>query len=53
LLQTINKGEESNAQIILHDLKELEKMGLIPDECRENVEKIRKMLGNKHVHLLI
>ena len=47
LSQTIYENNETHTQLFLDDLEELEEMGVIPEECKDNVEKIRKMLKNE------
>lgn len=44
LSQTIYKDNETYTQTLLNDLKELEEAGVIPDNCKKDVDKIRKML---------
>ena len=38
------EDDETLIQSLLNDLEELEEMGVIPEECNSNVEKIRRML---------
>ena len=45
LSQTIYQNNETFTQPLLDDLKEFEKTGVIPEERKADVEKIRKMLS--------
>jgi len=45
LSQTIYQNDETYNQVLLKDLKELEDAGVIPEERKGDVEKIRAMLG--------
>jgi tetratricopeptide (TPR) repeat protein len=47
LSQTIKKDNETYAKTLLKELEELEAADAIPEECKANVEKIRKMLKEK------
>jgi len=44
LSQTIYNNNETYTQTLLNDLKELEEAGVIPNDCKKDVDKIRKML---------
>jgi len=44
LLQTIIKNDEIYTQTLLEDFDKLEKANVIPENCKAEVEKIRKML---------
>jgi len=44
LSQTIDQGNETYSKVLLNDFDELEKAGVIPEEHKADVEKIRKML---------
>jgi len=44
LSQTIMVGDETYTPIILEDLEDLENAGAVPEEHKDDVEKIRKML---------
>jgi tetratricopeptide (TPR) repeat protein len=44
LSQTIYQNNETYSKVLLNDLVELEKAGVIPEKCKGDVEKIRGML---------
>ena len=44
LSKTVYKNNETFSQTLLEDMETLENESVIPESCKENVEKIRKML---------
>ncbi|MDR1341262.1 MAG: hypothetical protein LBK58_14595, partial [Prevotellaceae bacterium] len=44
LSQTVYQNNETYTPAILKDFDTLEKVGIIPEECREDMKRIRKQL---------
>ena len=44
LSQTVNEENETYTQMLLNELEELEEAGVIPENCKDDVERIRKRL---------